>query len=69
VVSGEFGMVQAYKQKRDEVATWSSDPRPKVRSFAARYVRALNRRIAAEQSASEERLELRKLDWNSRAAE
>ncbi|MGO9171710.1 MAG: hypothetical protein ACLP7P_07065 [Rhodomicrobium sp.] len=62
-------MVEAYKQKRDEVANWSSDPRPKVRSFAARYVGDLNRCIAAEQSASEEQLELRKLDWDSRAAE
>jgi hypothetical protein len=69
VVSGEFGMVDAYKQKRDEVANWGSDPRPKVRNFAARYVRTLNRQIAAEQSSSEKRLEYRKLDWDSRAAE
>lgn len=69
VVSGEFGMVEAYKRKRDEVANWSNDPRPKVRNFAARYVRDLNRQIAAEQSTSEQSLELRKLDWNSRADE
>jgi len=63
VVGGEFGMVEAYREKRDQVASWLSDPRPKVRRFAERYVRALNRNIAAEQRESEERLQLRKLDW------
>ena len=63
VVGGEFGMVEAYREKRDQVASWLSDPRPKVRRFAERYVRALNRNIAAEQRESEECLQLRKLDW------
>ena len=66
VVGGEFGIVDAYREKRDQVTSWLSDPRPKVRRFAERYIRTLNRDIAAEQRESEERLQLRKLDWDSR---
>jgi hypothetical protein len=63
VVSGEFGMVQAYEKKKQEVEDWSNDPRPKVRSFAEKYRRHLDRAIAAEQRRSEAAYELRRRDW------
>jgi len=63
VVSGQFGMVQAYKNKKGQVQDWLSDTRPKVRDFAERYQRHLERAIAAEQRRSETDYELRRRDW------
>ena len=60
MVSGEFGLVEAYKQKRDAVAPWLCDDDRKVRSFAEKYMRSLDLQIAAEQRRSEEGIEMRK---------
>lgn len=60
VLSGEFGHVHAYAAKKQEVADWITDPDANVRSFAERYVRLLDRQIAAEQRRGEESLEMRK---------
>jgi len=60
VVAGEFGFVEAYTKKKDEMATWLTDDDAHVRSFAESYARLLDRRIAAEQRRGEERLEMRK---------
>jgi ppGpp synthetase/RelA/SpoT-type nucleotidyltranferase len=60
VVSGEFGMVQAYQAKKAEMASWLTDPDAKIRAFAESYVLQLDRQIAAEQRRSEESLERRK---------
>ena len=60
VVSGEFGMVQAYQSKKQEMAGWLDDPDAKVRAFAESYLRLLDRQIAAEQRRSEESIEMRK---------
>jgi hypothetical protein len=62
-VVGEFGLVQAYQAKRGEVQSWFSDLRPKVRAFAERYSRTLDRRIAAEQRRSEGDFEMRRREW------
>jgi ppGpp synthetase/RelA/SpoT-type nucleotidyltranferase len=63
VVSGQFGMVHAFQGKKEEVQSWLSDPRAKVRAFAEKYVRSLDRRIAAEQRQSETDYELRRREW------
>ncbi|MGY8682909.1 hypothetical protein Q2941_34825 [Bradyrhizobium sp. UFLA05-153] len=63
VVRGEFGMVQAYQRKKDEIQPWLSDSRPKVRAFAEAHIRALDREIASEQRRSEAEYELRRRDW------
>jgi hypothetical protein len=62
-VAGEFGLVQAYQAKKEEVQSWFSDPRPKVRAFAERYSRTLDRSIAAEQRRSEGDYEMRRREW------
>jgi hypothetical protein len=54
VVSGELGVVQAYQAKKAEMTSWLSDTDTKIRAFAERYVRLLDRQIAAEQRRSEE---------------
>lgn len=63
VVSGEFGMVQAYQRQKEEIRDWLSDPRAKVRDFAELHMRSLDRAIAAEQRRSETEYELRRRDW------
>jgi len=60
VVAGAFGLVEAYTQKREAIASWLSDADPKVKSFAEQYVASLDRQIAAEQRRSEEDIEMRK---------
>jgi ppGpp synthetase/RelA/SpoT-type nucleotidyltranferase len=63
VVTGEFGMVQVYQARKEEVADWLADARLKVRAFAERYQRTLDRAIAAEQRRSESGHELRRMEW------
>lgn len=60
VVSGEFGFVEAYKRKIEEVVDWLSDPNPKVVRFTEWYISGLNSNIALEQASAEEQLALRK---------
>jgi ppGpp synthetase/RelA/SpoT-type nucleotidyltranferase len=62
-VGGEFGFVEVYKRKKREIEPWLSDSRERVRAFAERYTRSLDRQIAAEQRRAEQQLEMRKLDW------
>jgi ppGpp synthetase/RelA/SpoT-type nucleotidyltranferase len=63
VVSGEFGFVEAYQAKKAVVGPWLKDHRPKVRAFAEEYSRMLDNRIASEQQQAEERLAMRRLDF------
>ncbi|MFZ0479155.1 MAG: RelA/SpoT domain-containing protein [Terriglobales bacterium] len=60
VVSGEFGFVEAYTTKKQEMNSWLNDPDAHVRAFAERYILYLDRRMAAEQRRGEESIELRK---------
>jgi ppGpp synthetase/RelA/SpoT-type nucleotidyltranferase len=60
VVSGEFGLVEAYKKKREALLPWLSDENERVKMFAAQYIKSLDLQIAAEQRRSEEDLEMRK---------
>jgi len=69
VVSGEFGLVEAYKGKREALVPWLSDEDSKVRSFAELYIGGLDSQIAAEQRRSEERLEMRKRMYDKPAHE
>ena len=59
----EFGMVAAYREKKEEIALWLEDRRPKVREFAASYVRRMEQEIASEQRSAEMRKELRMRDY------
>jgi ppGpp synthetase/RelA/SpoT-type nucleotidyltranferase len=62
-VVGEFGMVDALRRKKDEVAPWLNDSRPRVRAFAIEYVRSLDRSIAFEQRRAEQATELRQRNF------
>ena len=60
LLRGEFGLVEAYRHKKQEMESWLADPREKVRAFAQRHTHSLDLQIAAEQRRSEEALEFRK---------
>jgi ppGpp synthetase/RelA/SpoT-type nucleotidyltranferase len=62
-VWGQFGFVEAFQRKKREMEPWSDDVRQKVRDFADKYCRSLDRRIASEQRRSESDYELRRRDW------
>ena len=65
VVSGEFGMANAYQRKRGEIESWLDDASDKVRQFARRYTSNLDKLEASERTRAEEDLELRKLEYGS----
>ena len=60
VVSGEFGMAEAYERKRQEVLDWLSDTNDKVKAFAKRYVADLEQMRDAQTRRAEQDIALRK---------
>ena len=62
IVSGEYGFVEAYKRKKDEVQGWKQDKSIAVRDFASQYEAYLDKLIAYEQKKADEDIELRKRD-------
>ncbi|MHB8380754.1 MAG: hypothetical protein ACYDC3_00230, partial [Candidatus Binataceae bacterium] len=62
-VTGEFGFVEAMRQKKAAIGPWSDDPRPEVRAFVAKHLRDLDLRIADEQRRAEESKALRELQF------
>jgi ppGpp synthetase/RelA/SpoT-type nucleotidyltranferase len=69
VVSGEFGMVEAYVAKREAIAAWLKDPRKAVKVFAKKHIALLDRMIASEQRRAEGEIEQRKRDWGEGAGD
>lgn len=65
VVGGEFGFVEAFRAKKAEMASWLNDQRPRVKAFAAEYIRGVDQRIAYEQRSAEQRKEQRKRDFET----
>lgn len=64
LVSGQFGFVEAFRAKKADITAWLNAEHPKVRAFAARFIARLDTRIASEQRSAEERLELRKREYD-----
>ncbi|MFZ5994393.1 MAG: hypothetical protein ACOYU4_05360 [Thermodesulfobacteriota bacterium] len=60
VVSGEYGFVEAYKAKRQEIQVWKKDKNKSIRSFVKKYEAYLDRNIAHEQKRADEDIEMRK---------
>lgn len=63
VVAGEFGLVEVYKDRKDRVAKWLEDTRPKVMAFAADFMHRLDNEIAAEQKRAEDGIARRKAKY------
>jgi hypothetical protein len=63
VVSGEFGMANAYERKRQEVLDWLEDPDVRVQAFAKRYIADLEKMRDAERRRAEEDVALQKFRY------
>jgi hypothetical protein len=63
VVSGEFGMVEAMRERKALMAEWLTDNDQRIQVFATRSIRRLDNRIAGEQRGAEMRKEQRKRDY------
>ncbi len=63
VVSGEFGFVQLYQNKIEEIKYWQQSQNPKVVEFSNSYIKGLERQIAAEQRRAEQGVAARKLEY------
>lgn len=63
VVSGEFGMAEAYERKRLEVLDWLQDPDDCIRAFAVKYISELESMREAERARAEESIALRKFNY------
>ncbi|MDN5942999.1 MAG: hypothetical protein L0H94_14035, partial [Nitrospira sp.] len=48
VVSGEFGLAEAWRVKKDSLRHWLTDERQAVNAFAEKHIAELDRMIAAE---------------------
>jgi hypothetical protein len=64
VVRGEFGFVEAWREKKHAIEAWLSDSRPEVRDFAHAHIRDLEVRIAEEQRRAEQEKALRELQYD-----
>lgn len=64
VVHGEFGFVEAYREKKASIQPWLDDPRPEVRAFAERHLKGLDLEIAQEQRRADSQRVLRRLEFD-----
>jgi ppGpp synthetase/RelA/SpoT-type nucleotidyltranferase len=60
VLSGQFGRVEAYREKKKDLLPWLDDSRLKVREFAKAYVNKMDQSIAQEQRFAENDGELQR---------
>ncbi|MDD5029388.1 MAG: hypothetical protein PHH58_07815 [Rhodoferax sp.] len=60
IVTGEYGFVQAYETKREEIAAWKNDENPRVQSFAVWLTESLDQMIVSERQRADGGVALRK---------
>lgn len=60
VVSGEYGMRDAYKQKKQEIQSWKSERSKAIQLFVKEYEDSLDKQIAYQQKRADEDIELMK---------
>jgi hypothetical protein len=60
VVSGEYGMLEAYQVKREQIAPWKDDENPRVQAFAAWLTESLDQMIVSERQRADAGIALRK---------
>jgi hypothetical protein len=59
VVSGEFGLAEAWRVKKESLTQWLTDERHAVKSFAEKHIAELDRMIASERRRVEAEREMR----------
>ena len=59
VVSGEFGLAEAWRVKKESLTQWLTDERREVKAFAEKHIAELDRMIASERRRVEAEREMR----------
>ena len=59
-VWGQYGIVEALKKKREEMAKWQLDDREHVREFASTHIAELDVRITSEQRQADQEAQMRR---------
>lgn len=59
-VSGEYGLVEVYKRKKEEVQYWRKDNSRSIHAFVEAYEDYLDKQIEYEKKRADERIELMK---------
>jgi hypothetical protein len=65
VVSGEYGFVEGFKKKKEEIKSWKKDKNKAIQLFVKEYEDFLDKRILYEQKQADEIIELRKRQFDS----
>ena len=65
VVDGEYGYVEAYEKKIEEIQPWLQDESPKIREFTQNYIANLEKRIKNGRRHAYENVSLRKYLYGS----
>jgi len=60
VVSGEYGFVEEFKKKKEEIQSWKKDKNEAIQLFVKKYEDHLEKRISFEKKQADEDIELRK---------
>lgn len=64
MVSGAFGLVEAWRAKKESLTEWLADDRPAVKEFAEKHIAELDLMIASEQRRAETEIEMRKRSYD-----
>lgn len=64
VVSGEFGLAEAWRAKKESSTEWLADERPAAKAFAAKHIAELDRMIASERRRAETEREMRNRSYD-----
>lgn len=60
VVWGEYGFVEGFKKKKEEIQSWKKDKNKAIKLFVKKYEDYLEKRILYEEKQADEDIELRK---------
>jgi ppGpp synthetase/RelA/SpoT-type nucleotidyltranferase len=63
VVSGEYGFVEGYERKKQEIQEWKKDKSKIIKKFAQEYENYLSKRIDYEKKRADEDIEIRKREF------
>lgn len=63
VVSGEYGFVEGYERKKQEIQEWKKDKSEFIKKFAQEYENYLSKRIDYEKKRADEDVEIRKREF------
>jgi len=65
VVWGEYGSVEGFKKKKDEIKIWKKDKNEAIQLFVKKYENYLEERILYEKKQADEDIELRKRQFDN----